>query len=463
MAYSKKRLSTGKRLFFSVAITVAVFAGVYYVSQNYDNLFKRSQEDTEVGAAQADPINGTILLVQDLTQKPLEEVITDTKAVGFNHLIIMNSFAMEKNCTTGAWKVTPYYNDAKFWAVFKLAASQKQQVYVGLADLKGFCVEIIGKDSAAIIAETKKQFSRFHAELVKRGYAKQLAGVYIPQEAWVADLLAYDGYYTNIAAVIKQQQISLKVMISPYRGIQSTYNAERTQSIITKFVEKTAVDIIAPQSSVGTQYYTPSSTSEYFLMWRNAVDKSSSGIDLWANIELFDKIENNGKVSWKPATISGLVSRVDAVLPYVSSVTSFSYQYYMTQSRALTDSTSVFSQVQKYSKEGAVQRFALRSGYMMHYTLNRDLLSTKWADGVLTVIFSDRKFDGSIRTSNKVVYLTTNGAYKTVTVIKPATLVAGIQWQFTIKSSELAQVNTNAPIGIFIKTVAAKEQSLAID
>ena len=86
-------------------------------------------------------------------------------------------------------------------------------------------------------------------------------------------------------------------------------------------------DIFAPQDCVGAAGMPVTTVKSWFYQFSEAV-KTVEGLQLWADIELFEQFNYHGEAKFTTAPFGRMVKQIDAVKPFVDRIICFAYSHY---------------------------------------------------------------------------------------------------------------------------------------
>ena len=170
-------------------------------------------------------------------------------------------------------------------------------------------------------------------------------GWYIPTESWTgkytkADLAEWNKFYKVISDSLKQLSPSKKILISPFISQKSERSSpSKTQENYTQILAKTKIDFMALQDGIGANATTidlPKVIQQHFKYMKRACQ--ANNIDLWGNIESFQKISISGDDNLLIPTRIDRFSRQNRIASmHVKNLITFDFFLYM-NSKIVLDS-----------------------------------------------------------------------------------------------------------------------------
>lgn len=168
-----------------------------------------------------------------------------------------------------------------------------------------------------VLDEIKFQCDCF-AELLR--YQESFDGIYYsPETAFngIRDFKREERLhwiYQTYFKKIKEMAPEKKILMSPASKWIPEKNQEFTEAWLALF-EDVPLDILTPQDSIGCSGCTLEVMSDMWKLWRNVADLT--GIRLWANIELFERVGFGGAEPFISAAPERIVQQCRTVAPYV--------------------------------------------------------------------------------------------------------------------------------------------------
>ncbi|MDR1563342.1 MAG: DUF4434 domain-containing protein [Oscillospiraceae bacterium] len=134
-------------------------------------------------------------------------------------------------------------------------------------------------------------------------------------------------YYNKLVPVIKQLSPGKPIMTSPFYNINPDTSVLQTAGWRTMWryiLERVDFTIIALQDGIGAGHAKTNQIAPWYEATLNAInDAGKAGIcELWSDVEIFNS-------DWQPMPIGTIVADMEAVKPYVTTYTSFSFNHYM--------------------------------------------------------------------------------------------------------------------------------------
>ncbi|MBR2439676.1 MAG: DUF4434 domain-containing protein [Lentisphaeria bacterium] len=184
----------------------------------------------------------------------------------------------------------------------------------GYGSISGWNMNLNDKD---VLLEIERQTTCL-SELLR--YRELFDGVYYsPETAFrgVRDLQReqrlhwiYQTYFSKI----KEMAPEKKILMSP----ASKWIPGKEEDFIASWLalfDDVPLDILAPQDSIGCSGCTLDVMPQMWKLWRTVTDRA--GITLWANIELFERMEFGGPEPFKTASADRIRQQCRAVAPFV--------------------------------------------------------------------------------------------------------------------------------------------------
>ncbi len=162
-----------------------------------------------------------------------------------------------------------------------------------------------------------------------------------------------------------KQKTGLPVMVSPffYRSLEAISGPKEWKNMWKHILSQTGIDIIALQDGIGRRREFGSSeevsrekaianAKKWFSATLEAIEESGRKAELWANIETFTEVNYGGENKLVSSSIDRIVKQIKAESPYVTGITSFSFQAYQDSDKNHT----LFRQYKEYVEQ-------LKKGY----------------------------------------------------------------------------------------------------
>ncbi len=154
---------------------------------------------------------------------------------------------------------------------------------------------------------------------------------------------------------------------------------EQSLQAFKNIIAKTDVNIIAPQDSMGTGFTkTAKASGDHYRALADAKKSfPSKNVEVWANIELFQKATQD--TTWKPdnaknppkvipAPFARVRAQIEAARPHVSKMTSWEYQHNMMILSSANNLSSILTWNSMYTPALATRRAKLRADYLAAYS-----------------------------------------------------------------------------------------------
>lgn len=312
--------------------------------------------EDEMGVFAPDPsgstgavISGSIVqpvYAHSFTESDWEDTFSSMKDVGMDHAILQWSIQSDAS-TKEVYYTSSLYNSAAGYYMpnshdtlddmLTAADAQGIDVWVGMNWSDDWWTKA-GTDYTWLANEATFATSVindiWHAS---KGYKNHtsFAGWYIP---WEIDNVNYttstqqlhmrDGLKTIVDYL--KTNTTKPVMISPFFNDSMGQSSSAWSTMWQYFLDDTTgadIDIVALQDGIGVNHASVSTIPGWLAATKTATD-SSTGCQLWANIETFEDL--GGDVD-RPAQASRVISQIDAESPYVVKLTSYSFIQYDSQ------------------------------------------------------------------------------------------------------------------------------------
>jgi hypothetical protein len=211
------------------------------------------------------------------------------------------------------------FSHFKYWNVvepmLESAKLNGMTVFLGgYGSVSGWNLKINDKQ---VLDEIKFQCDCF-SELLR--YRESFDGIYYsPETAFngIRDFKREERLhwiYQTYFKKIKEMAPEKKILMSPASKWIPEKNQEFTEAWLALF-EDVPLDILTPQDSIGCSGCTLEVMSDMWKLWRNVADLT--GIRLWANIELFERVGFGGAEPFISAAPERIVQQCRTVAPYV--------------------------------------------------------------------------------------------------------------------------------------------------
>ena len=335
-------------------------------------------------ATLAKPITGTFIFPDFFIgdQATLDSFLDEIKAVGMDTLIWTYTGGVYKsNCADSNYNEYNFFTDNRLnylenaEKLLQAVHDKGFSVYVGLTGL-GNCVDVsrgspedLNSDQGRVIDLSKRLANSLKQLSVNKGWGWDdnfIKGFYITQEldihkfhtgpgAWKA----YFNFYKNISTTIKSLHPSKRILLSPYQ--YEWYSYQTVYDNIKYAVANTAIDIFAPQDSVGVGNVTSFfKDKEHFRGLSDAVRDANKrfgkSVEAWANVETF-KPTTDGTTS-PPTDIKTLSWQVRAVDGFVNKKITWVYNWSLSSLPLLENNGP------QYTPDYAIRRKQLRGDYL---------------------------------------------------------------------------------------------------
>lgn len=366
--FNKKYLLTFSIILGSIGL---LFLSIFLIDQ------KKIVYQLKASSKYTKPITGTFFMndFHSLDDSYLKVMISEMKQTGIDTIIFLASGSLESNCNN-----PPVFNEKYLFdqesnntRLLKLAKLYNMTVYIGLVS-QSECIHYwegeisnTNTNQGRLIDYSLRLIDQLKTTLKNNGWNwdnPAFAGFYIPQENGINTFKDKEGldikYYRALSYKIKQKAPNKKILLSPWKKETDTYKDARAE--FENLFNKTSIDVIAPQDSIGTKKVTSfQKNQDHYRALKDAVNKYP-GREAWANVEAFILKEN--EVEYDPTTINILKQQISTSNPYVSKTIIWIYQHTMLSS-SLFD--SLLSWSNSYTPEKAVKRNSLRNAYLSEY------------------------------------------------------------------------------------------------
>ena len=348
------------------------------------------------------PITGSFVTA-DLGNDPAvyRSMLQEMKQSGIDNIVVFLG-DIEKDCTTSK------YTDYSFLTmpnraesiVIKEALAANLKIYFGLQN--GAVIPCFAPHEGTptdpntnmghILAHSRKVLGDFQQFLAANNVAltdERIAGFYITQEIetyWLSNVNAITAgnkvvpsstitvpFYTEISKLLKPY--NKPILFSPWQSNRTNYNL--SLEAYKNIIEKTDINIIAPQDSFGTGKTTDFTIDkDHFRALADAKNAyPAKNVTIWANIETFTHTPSAGykppatgkSVTIFPAPITRIQQQIETARPYVSKMTSWIYQYAMLSTPESRNAYQTTGWNTMYTPEIYTARQNLRNQYVAAY------------------------------------------------------------------------------------------------
>lgn len=145
-------------------------------------------------------------------------------------------------------------------------------------------------------------------------------GSRVPETEAMLNLL-YRGFFARVRELAPEK----KILISP----ASKYFPDMEEDFLgfwTSVFQDGCPDIIAPQDSVGCGGCTLDKLPEMWQLWKKLADRLN--IELWSNVELFERIEFGGEAPFRRADEQRIARQVAVESIYVDKLICWEYPFF---------------------------------------------------------------------------------------------------------------------------------------
>ena len=217
-----------------------------------------------------------------------------------------------------------YYKSQKFssfhcWDVVEpmLNAAKEKNLTVflgGYGSISGWNLNLNDND---VMEEIKHQTDCF-CELLR--YKDLFDGIYYSPETAFRGIRDFQReqrlhwIYQTYFRKIKEMTPDKKILISP----ASKWFPGKEEDFIASWLtllNDVPLDILAPQDSIGCSGCKLQDMADMWKLWRKVAD--SANLSLWANIELFERLDFGGAAPFKTADHKRIIQQCCEVAPYV--------------------------------------------------------------------------------------------------------------------------------------------------
>lgn len=370
MVRNTQTYSLAKSLLFATLI-IAVSVAVVFSSKIL-NINTELRSLALVG--DRNPITGTFFM-QDFGSPPAatqQAMVQEMAATGIDTIILLAAGSLKK--TPSGYEETTFVTNpnSMYRTILPLARDFNMKVYVGLAE---FIVQEIpywegsptdpNTDVGRIIDYSLRLIDATKQAAQEQGVPwDTVAGFYINEEAGPQQFNNPNSnaivFFGRLSREIKAKEPTKKILLSPWLLEETTYKQAKSQ--YTNLLRGTAIDILAPQDSMGTRKVKSiDENTNHFRALRDAVAQFP-GREAWANIESFYDFDDDGK--FDPTTIIRLQSQIASAKPYVTKMITWIYQHTFLE---VLYFNNIDSWTGQYTPQKAARRKILRQAYMETY------------------------------------------------------------------------------------------------
>jgi len=348
-----------------------VIAGTILVRNKQDIRGKAFEKSISISSLPK-PISGTFLWWDAhgklYTYEEYNTYFNELKELGIDTVIVaMGSISRNSGqCGDSNFIVYNDLNESTFQNLIKAAHEHNMNIYLGgkSASWTKVCFwsgnpDDPKTDKGFVIKGYLDTFSWAKNQIEQMGYDwtspnSFVKGFYIGEEKSVTDFIDDQPvfqFYVDLSKRIKYAYPNKKILISPYQQEKHTY--QQTYDAMYHAVKNSAIDIYAPQDSVGVKMVTSYQRDyEHYSAMKNAIEKGNKdfgkSIELWANVETFNE---TGPNIFMPQDFKTLRWQIRAVEENTSKIITWIHNWGM------------MSSVSGFYPETASQRLALKKDY----------------------------------------------------------------------------------------------------
>lgn len=224
--------------------------------------------------------------------------------------------------------VSEYFNDMPHYAVlenmFEAAELENMEVYLGgYGSCSGWQKKLSDADMQNELENHRKCFE----EISRIG---KIRGAYFPSE------VAFRGQrddeiekrmhrlYKSFSSMVKEKNPDCKILISP---ATSPFDGREKDFIDfwNSILNNSGVDILMPQDSIGGGEKLDISVRRW-RYWKECAD--ANNIELWANIELFERQGYRPKTNLVPAEVQRVNAQIAQAAPFVNRLMCWEAMYF---------------------------------------------------------------------------------------------------------------------------------------
>ncbi len=228
-----------------------------------------------------------------------------------------------------------YFRDYRQWQAVEpmLAAARAVGMRVFLGGYGSVVGWSQGLDAEAVNREIDYQLACMKELLC---YGELFEGIYFsPETAFqgrrdLAREQKLNRLYRNYFTALKELAPEKKILMSPaskyYPGMEQDF-AECWRNLL----DRVPLDILSPQDSVGCAGCSLQNQREMWQAWHRVTE--TQGIELWANIELFERREFGGASPFDAAAPERVAAQIRNVAPFVKKCICWEYPYFAGKAR----------------------------------------------------------------------------------------------------------------------------------
>ncbi len=266
------------------------------------------------------------------------------KDIGINEIIIQNTVDTKSKYAIYPTKIEGYTSSATdvIYTALSAAESAGTKVRLGLGKNSGWWA---GNTFMNSWLKAEADINKTIAYEINRLYGSHpfFRGWYIPYEFSQSTAVTkkqkshLNNFYKEISSFIKK--ISAKdIMLAPFYNGKFSFlcSLPSWEEMLIDVLNKTGVDIIAMQDSIGAGFNTMEKLDELFFYTKKAAD--CLGIKLYADTETFTAV----KSGFAPAEQSRIEQQISIESKYVEKLAAFSIDHYQNK--------NVSSQIDNFNK-----------------------------------------------------------------------------------------------------------------
>jgi hypothetical protein len=356
-----------------VAIVIILVALFVVFSPQLLNINTEQRSKASVGDQK--PITGTFFMQDFNTPSPAiqRSMVKEMAETGIDTIILLAAGTLEKNGTGYKETISMTMPNSMYRTLLPLAREFNMKVYVGLASFDYQAIPYwVGSPTDTNTNQGRIiDYSLRLIDATRKAAQEQqvpwdtIAGFYISTEAGPAHFNDPNSneilFYKRLSQAIKQKEPNKKILLSPWLLEDATYDQVKAQ--YTNLLQGTAIDILAPQDSMGSLKVTSyGRNADHFRALHDAVAQFP-GREAWANIETqLQPSVTDG--NYNPSTITRVQAQIASAKPHVTKMITWIYQHTML-SEPWFDTT--YSWTGQYTPQKAAARKLLRKGYIETY------------------------------------------------------------------------------------------------
>ena len=275
-------------------------------------------------------LDGTFIYAQSLSQDTLPQYLDELNKLDIKFVI--QTYSKEKlgSCTSNNYQ---WVEDFPETIGFLLDEAEKRgmSVYLGIDGTAGACPMgfMINPSADQTVADVGQTLS-----VLTKNYSqhKALAGWYLSDEANLADVKNWtEGtyqYYMKMTNKIRQSS-NLPILATTYLNKVAGMSPELIADTFKAFIDKTGVDVLVVQDSVGAEGHSPERIRAIYRALSETIGKQH----LWSDVELFGGRTAEGITggAYRPATWQRIAWQLAETQPFVNSHVAWLLQHHASQ------------------------------------------------------------------------------------------------------------------------------------